>query len=56
MVRAFEQVQRGEDVTAAVKSGVALALRPAFAACGLIGLLFVIIGIARALRRGRPVA
>jgi hypothetical protein len=56
MVRAFEQVHRGEDVTAAVKNGVTLALHPAFATCGLIGLLLVIIEIARTLRRRhRPV-
>ena len=56
MVRAFEQVQRGEDPTTTVNSGVALAFHPSFTACGLIGLLLVIMGIARACRRSqRPV-
>ena len=56
MVRGFGQAQRGEDATA-VNTGVALAFHPAFIACGLIGLLLVVVGIVRALRRGgRPVA
>ena len=56
MVRSFNQLQRGEDATA-VNSGVALAVHPAFIACGLLGLLLVVVGIVRAIRRaGRPVA
>jgi hypothetical protein len=56
MVRGFNQLQRGEDATA-VNSGVALALHPAFIACGGLGVLLVVVALIRALRGdGRAVA
>ena len=56
MVRGFGQVQGGES-PAAVNSGVGLAFHPALIACGAAGLLLVVVGIVRALRRrGRPAA
>jgi hypothetical protein len=59
MVRSFNQMQRGEDAAAVATtdSSVALAFHPAFMACGLMGLLFVVVGIVLAIRRSaRPVA
>jgi hypothetical protein len=57
MARGFDQLKRGDPPTA-VDSGVSMAFHPAFIACGAIGLLLVIIGIARAIlgRCGRPTA
>lgn len=55
MVRGFDQLQRGESATA-VDSGVAMAFHPAVVVCGALGLLFVVVGLFRALRRaGRAV-
>jgi hypothetical protein len=59
MVRSFNQMQRGDDAAAAgtADSSVALAFLPAFVGCGLIGLLFVVVGIVLAIRRSAtPVA
>lgn len=50
MVRGFNQLDRGESATS-FDRGVALAFHPALIACGVVGLLFVIAGIVRALRR-----
>jgi biopolymer transport protein ExbB/TolQ len=51
VVRGFNQMEQGGDATATVNSGVALAFHPAFIACGLIGLLLVVVGIVLAVRR-----
>ena len=56
MLRDFNQLQHGQDPSA-VQSGVGLAFHPAFIACSNVGLLLLVIGIARALRRsGSPAA
>jgi hypothetical protein len=47
MVRGFKQLQAGENATA-LNSGVALAFHPAFIACGVLGVILVVIGFGRA--------
>lgn len=52
MMRGFYQLQRGEDATTTVSSGVAWSLHPAMIVCCNFGVLLLIIGIVRSLRRG----
>jgi biopolymer transport protein ExbB/TolQ len=50
MVRGFQQLQRGEDATAA-RSAVAVAFHPALIALGAVGFALVFVGVLLAFRR-----